>query len=232
MMGCVMDRDCIELTAYEPEVSIDDLLSKWDAMFDEVAATHAYLTKIYKSLYSPGFSKRGKLSFSRWYPLDMVPLHALSRESKRKSRRLDWRRQHMKLKVGDTINLELGGLPDRKLNPNNRSPHVMGHARNVKRARKLMGKIIDEYRIIHGLIYEPPFETARIQITFHVNDKIRRDPANYVAALKPHIDELIGEFIVEDNYQRLTWDEVIYEDWHEEKNTIISITNTGGFNNG
>lgn len=69
--------------------------------------------------------------------------------------------------------------------PNGGYGSIYGHAAKVKQARTAMGLLARKANI-------PPLTKCRVQLTWYVPDKIRRDVDNLAWTLKPLCDALAG----------------------------------------
>ena len=111
--------------------------------------------------------------------------------------------------------IELGHLPDRRLNPNKRL-HWSVVAKAKRNARDPATALILE----QGKPAKP-YAKAKISILFIASDKRKRDVDNLFASMKPYIDGLVGEIIEDDSAMHVTY-ELNYMRGKEE-NTIIEI---------
>jgi len=114
------------------------------------------------------------------------------------------------------MRIELGHLPDRRLNPNKRH-HWSVVAKAKRNARDLATALILEQG-------KPatPYAKAKISILFIASDKRKRDVDNLFASMKPYVDGLVGGKLIEDDSAMHVTYELNYMRGKEE-NTIIEI---------
>ena len=113
------------------------------------------------------------------------------------------------------MRIELGNLPDRRLNPNKRH-HWSVVAKAKRNARDHATALILEQG-------KPatPYAKAKISILFIASDKRKRDVDNLFASMKPYVDGLVKTIIEDDSAMHVTY-ELNYMRGKEE-NTIIEI---------
>ena len=118
------------------------------------------------------------------------------------------------------MKIELGHLPDRKLNPNKRLHHMQLYA--AKRAAKdeSIALVLEQGRPA------VPYEKAHITITWVAKDKRRRDPDNLFASMKPYIDGLVdAELIADDSAKNVSY--TLRYERGDKDNTIIEVEDIG-----
>lgn len=114
------------------------------------------------------------------------------------------------------MRLELGQLPDPDLNPNKRL-----HWSELSRAKRAAKELA------MGLVFErgkpqQPIEKAHITITWVAKNKIRRDPDNLFASMKPYIDGLVASgLLIDDSAVNVSYT-IRYERGGKD-NTIIEV---------
>jgi len=112
--------------------------------------------------------------------------------------------------------IELGDLPDRRLNPN-RYRNRYEHSRAKREAKDLAYALVNNEGIP-----KTPYNKAHITITWIAGDKIPRDPDNLLASMKAYIDGLVAVgLIVDDSAKHVSYNPK-YERG-EKHNTIIEI---------
>ena len=114
------------------------------------------------------------------------------------------------------MKIELGNLPDVRLNPNKRL--YRSKVWQAKReAREQAG-----WLALEAGVPAQPFQKAHITITFVAKDGVRRDIDNLFAAMKGYIDGIVDAGVIEDD-SALNVSYTIRYERGEKANTIIDI---------
>jgi Holliday junction resolvase RusA-like endonuclease len=117
------------------------------------------------------------------------------------------------------MRIELGGLPDRTLNPNAK-PHYM----ELARAKRAAGDLT-MFLVLEQGKPAKPYKRAHISVTWIAGDKRRRDEDNLIASLKPYIDKLVTVGVIEDDSVRhVTYTFKYMYGRKGYYNTIIEVT--------
>ena len=118
------------------------------------------------------------------------------------------------------MKIELGHLPDRKLNPNKRLHHMQLYAAKRNAKDEAIALVLEQGRPA------VPYEKAHITITWVAKDKRRRDPDNLFASMKPYIDGLVeAELIADDSAMNVSY--TIRYELSDKDNTIIEVKEIG-----
>jgi len=91
------------------------------------------------------------------------------------------------------MKIELGHLPDRKLNPNKRLHHMQLYAAKRDAKDEAIALVLEQGRPAI------PYAKAHITVTWVAKDKRRRDVDNLFASMKPYIDGLVEAELIEDD---------------------------------
>jgi len=118
------------------------------------------------------------------------------------------------------MNIELGHLPDRDLNPNKRLHHMQLYRAKRQAKDEAMALVLEQGRP------DIPYEKAHITITWVAKDKRRRDPDNLFASMKPYIDGLVEAGLIADDSAMHVSYTLKYE-LGEANNTIVEVEETG-----
>ena len=118
------------------------------------------------------------------------------------------------------MNIELGHLPDRDLNPNKRLHHMQLYRAKRQAKDEAMALVLEQGRP------GTPYEAAHITITWVAKDKRRRDPDNLFASMKPYIDGLVESGLLVDDDARHVSYTLKYE-LGDADNTILGIEEIG-----
>ena len=116
------------------------------------------------------------------------------------------------------MKIELGHLPDRKLNPNKRLHHMQLYAAKRDAKDESIALVLEQGRP------DTPYEKAHITITWVAKDKRRRDIDNLFASMKPYIDGLVAARLIEDDSAMNVTYTLKYEQG-DKNNTVIATTN-------
>jgi hypothetical protein len=114
------------------------------------------------------------------------------------------------------MRIELGHLPDPDLNPNKRL-----HWSELSRAKRAAKELA------MGLVFEQgkpatPYAKTHITITWVAKHKIRRDPDNLFASMKPYIDGLVASgLLIDDSAVNVSY--TIRYERGDKDNTIIEV---------
>ena len=118
------------------------------------------------------------------------------------------------------MNIELGHLPDRDLNPNKRLHHMQLYRAKRQAKDEAMALVLEQGRP------GTPYEAAHITITWVAKDKRRRDPDNLFASMKPYIDGLVdAELIADDSAKNVSY--TLRYERGDKDNTIIEVKEIG-----
>ena len=118
------------------------------------------------------------------------------------------------------MKIELGHLPDRKLNPNKRLHHMQLYAAKRNAKDEAIALVLEQGRPA------VPYEKAHITITWVAKDKRRRDPDNLFASMKPYIDGLVdAEPIADDSAKNVSY--TLRYERGDKDNTIIEVKEIG-----
>ena len=118
------------------------------------------------------------------------------------------------------MKIELGHLPDRKLNPNKRLHHMQLYAAKRDAKDEAIALVREQGKPV------TPYAKAHIIITWLSKDKRRRDPDNLFASMKPYIDGLVeAELIADDSAKNVSY--TIRYELSDKDNTIIEVKEIG-----
>ena len=114
------------------------------------------------------------------------------------------------------MNIELGHLPDRKLNPNKRLHHMQLYAAKRDAKDESIALVLEQGRPA------VPYEKAHITITWVAKSARRRDIDNLFASMKGSIDGLTEVGLIADDSAMHVSYTLRYERG-EKDNTIIEV---------
>ena len=114
------------------------------------------------------------------------------------------------------MNIELGHLPDRDLNPNKRLHHMQLYRAKRQAKDEAMALVLEQGRP------DIPYEKAHITITWVAKDKRRRDTDNLFSSMKAYIDGLVeAGLLVDDDATHVGY--TLRYERGEKDNTIIEV---------
>jgi len=118
------------------------------------------------------------------------------------------------------MKIELGHLPDRKLNPNKRLHHMQLYAAKRDAKDEAIALVLEQGRP------DVPYERAHITITWVAKDKRRRDVDNLFASMKGYIDGLVeAELIADDSAMHVSY--TLRYERGDADNTVIEVEDIG-----
>ena len=118
------------------------------------------------------------------------------------------------------MKIELGHLPDRKLNPNKRLHHMQLYAAKRDAKDESIALVLEQGRP------DTPYEKAHITITWVAKDKRARDLDNLMSSMKGYIDGLVeAELIVDDDAMHVSY--TLRYERGDKDNTIIEVEDIG-----
>jgi len=115
------------------------------------------------------------------------------------------------------MRIELGHLPDPKLNPNKPLHHMQRYLAKRDAKEEALIRTLQQGRP------DKPYEKAHITITWVAKDKRRRDIDNLFAAMKAYIDGLVfAEVIADDSADCVSYT-LRYERGDKEDTKIVVV---------